>query len=62
MRRLVGVGCVLLLLGAAGLLGWAALRVARPAASADSTPAVPPLVTVTGAAPLPTVASAIACV
>ena len=53
-RRLIGVGCLLLLLvAAAGVVGWVALRVARPAASAAVTPTPAPLVTVTPLAPSP---------
>ena len=58
MRRLIGAGCVLLLLAAAGLLGWSALRVARPAASAAVTPTPAPLVTLTSQPPMPTVTAA----
>lgn len=58
MRRLIGVGCVLLLLAAAGLLGWVALRVARPVALAAATQTPPPLATLTMLAPLPTLTAA----
>ncbi len=41
-RRLAGIGCLLLLIGAIGLAVWAALRVARPSVSAEVTPTPPP--------------------
>ena len=56
-RRLAGIGCLLLLIGAIGLADWVALRVARPAASADVTP-TPPTAAQPTAVPLPTVTAA----
>ncbi len=57
-RRLVGIGCLLGLLGAVGLLGWAVLRAARPSASADVMPTMTPVAARPTAAPLPTVTAA----
>ena len=57
-RRLVGLGCALALIVAVGLLGWAALRAARPAALADvAAPAAPTALQPT-AGPLPSVTAA----
>ena len=57
-RRLAGIGCLVVLLGAAAWLGWVALRAMRPAASADVIPTSTPVATGITAAPLPTVTAA----
>ena len=58
MRRLTGIGCLLALIGAVGLLGWAALRAARPTASADVIPTTTPAAARPTAGALPTVTAA----
>lgn len=59
MRRWAGIGCLLVLIGAIGLAGWAALRVVRPAVPADVTLTPPPTAAQPTLAPLPTVTAAL---
>lgn len=56
-RRLAGIGCLLALLGAVALLGWATMRAARPSAS-DVTPTATLAAVRPTAGPLPTVTAA----
>jgi hypothetical protein len=57
-RQWAGIGCLLLLVGAIGLAGWATLRVARPATLAAATPTLPPTATQPPPGPRPTVTAA----